>query len=170
MEFHQAGAERLPYAQASFDVAVATQVLEYVKDVPGALAEIARVCSPAAGCWSGHRLGLHRLALQRRGAHGSGAGRLEQHLVDPHLPRRLRGWLERASFQVAPPQEGGALGLATVIGILTAPWSASSGMKALITGVNVAYDETEGRKFVKLRGLSILLDLGAMVLLGSPWP
>jgi membrane protein len=61
---------------------------------------------------------------------------------------------------------GGALGLATVLGILTALWSASSGMKALITGVNLAYDETEGRKFVKLRGLSILMTLGAMVLLG----
>jgi membrane protein len=61
---------------------------------------------------------------------------------------------------------GGALGLATVIGILTALWSASSGMKALITGVNLAYDEPEGRKFVKLRGLSILMTLAAMVLLG----
>jgi membrane protein len=61
---------------------------------------------------------------------------------------------------------GGALGVATVIGILTALWSASSGMKALITGVNLAYDETESRKFVKLRGLSIVLTLGAMVLMG----
>jgi membrane protein len=61
---------------------------------------------------------------------------------------------------------GGALGLATVIGILTALWSASSGMKALVTGVNLAYDETETRKFVKLRGLALLLTLGAMVLLG----
>jgi membrane protein len=61
---------------------------------------------------------------------------------------------------------GGALGLATVVGILTALWSASSGMKAMVTGVNLAYDETEGRKFVKLRGLSILMTLGAMVLLG----
>src|SRR5215216_3924073 len=61
---------------------------------------------------------------------------------------------------------GGALGVATVIGILTALWSASSGMKALITGVNLAYDETEGRKFAKLRGLAILMTLGAMVLLG----
>ncbi|HSO51540.1 MAG TPA: YihY/virulence factor BrkB family protein [Actinomycetes bacterium] len=60
---------------------------------------------------------------------------------------------------------GGALGVATVIGILTALWSASSGMKAMITGVNLAYDETEGRKFVKLRGLSIVLTLGAMVLI-----
>jgi membrane protein len=61
---------------------------------------------------------------------------------------------------------GGALGVATVIGILTALWSASSGMKALITGVNLAYDESEGRKFVKLRGLAIVLTLGAMVLMG----
>jgi membrane protein len=61
---------------------------------------------------------------------------------------------------------GGALGLATVVGILTALWSASSGMKAMITGVNLAYDETESRKFVKLRGLSVLLTLGAMLLMG----
>jgi membrane protein len=60
----------------------------------------------------------------------------------------------------------GALGLATVVGILTALWSASSGMKALITGVNLAYDETETRKFVKLRGLALLLTLGAMLLVG----
>jgi membrane protein len=60
---------------------------------------------------------------------------------------------------------GGALGLATVIGILTALWSASSGMKAMVTGVNLAYDETEGRRFVRLRGLALLLTLGAMVLM-----
>jgi membrane protein len=59
----------------------------------------------------------------------------------------------------------GALGFVTILGILIALWSASSGMKALITGVNMAYDETETRKFVKLRGLSILLTLGAMALL-----
>jgi membrane protein len=78
---------------------------------------------------------------------------------------------------------GGALGVATVLGILTALWSASSGMKALVTGVNMAYDETETRKFLKLRGLALLLILGAMVLMGialvlivvfpavtNPWP
>jgi membrane protein len=61
---------------------------------------------------------------------------------------------------------GGALGLATVLGIVTALWSASSGMKALVTGVNMTYDETETRKFFKLRGLALLLTLGAMVLMG----
>jgi membrane protein len=60
----------------------------------------------------------------------------------------------------------GALGFATVFGILTALWSASSGMKALITGVNLAYDEAETRKFFKLRGLALLFTLGAMVLMG----
>jgi membrane protein len=60
---------------------------------------------------------------------------------------------------------GGALGLATVLGILAALWSASSGLKALIAGVNLAYDETETRKFLKLRGLALVLTLGAMVLL-----
>jgi membrane protein len=61
---------------------------------------------------------------------------------------------------------GGALSVALVLGILTALWSASSGMKALITGVNMAYDETETRKFLKLRGLALVLTLGAMVLVG----
>jgi membrane protein len=61
---------------------------------------------------------------------------------------------------------GSALGLATVLGIATALWSASSGMKALIAGVNLAYGERESRKFFKLRGLALLLTLGAMVLMG----
>jgi membrane protein len=61
---------------------------------------------------------------------------------------------------------GGALGLATVLGIATALWSASSGMKALIAGVNLAYGERERRKFFKLRGLALLLTLGAMLLMG----
>src|SRR4029453_15702064 len=61
---------------------------------------------------------------------------------------------------------GGALGLATVIGILTALWSASSGMKGLVTGVNRAYAETGTRNLANPRGLALALPLGAMVLLG----
>jgi membrane protein len=94
-------------------------------------------------------------------------------------PETVRDQIDRLAQQLSPEtatilsqqirqvtaSAGGALGVATVIGILTALWSASSGMKALVTGVNLAYDETESRKFVKLRGLAILLTLGAMVLL-----
>ena len=105
MEFRQAGADRVPYAQASFDVAVATQVLEYVKDVPGALAETWRVLRP------GGRVLVLDTDWDSIVWHSNDDRRMarvlaawEQHLVDPHLPRRLRGWLERAGFQVAPPQ------------------------------------------------------------------
>jgi arsenite methyltransferase len=105
MEFRQADADRLPYAEASFDVAVATQVLEYVKDVPGALAEICRVLRPGGRVlvldtdWDSivwHSTDDRRMARV--------LAAWEQHLVDPHLPRRLRGWLERAGLQVAPPK------------------------------------------------------------------
>jgi membrane protein len=81
-------------------------------------------------------------------------------LLSPETARIVGTQLEQVTSGA-----GGALGLATVIGILTALWSASSGMKALITGVNLAYDEPEGRKFAKLRGLAMVLTLGAMVLM-----
>jgi membrane protein len=98
-------------------------------------------------------------------------------VADPDTVRsqldRLTGLLSPETASILSQQiqqitsgAGGALGLATVLGIATALWSASSGMKALITGVNMAYDETETRKFVKLRGLALLLTLGAMVLMG----
>src|SRR5262245_49540570 len=38
VELEPGDANHLPYPDASFDVAVSTQVLEYVEDVPGALA------------------------------------------------------------------------------------------------------------------------------------
>lgn len=59
-------------------------------------------------------------------------------------------------------QSGGGLGLTVVLGILLALWSASSGMKHLMTAINVAYDEEETRKFVKLRGTALILTLGAI--------
>lgn len=46
VEYQEAGAPTLPYADASFDVAVCTQVYEYVDDVPAALLELRRVLRP----------------------------------------------------------------------------------------------------------------------------
>ena len=57
----------------------------------------------------------------------------------------------------------GALGIAVVVSILGALWSASGGMGNLIKAINIAYDEEETRKFVKLRSLALALTLGAIV-------
>jgi SAM-dependent methyltransferase len=103
--FRRAAAARLPCADGSFDVAVSTQVLEYLDDVPAALAEVHRVLRPGGRVllldtdWDSivwHSGDEERMARV--------LGAWEQHLVDPRLPRKLRGLLERAGFEVAPPR------------------------------------------------------------------
>jgi len=54
-------------------------------------------------------------------------------------------------------------GWGAVLGVLLALWSASSGINHAIEGVNAAYDETETRGFIKLRLLSLLLTIGAVL-------
>src|SRR5215211_7876195 len=46
LRFLKADAARLPFADSMFDVAVSTQVYEYVADVAAALAEVSRVLRP----------------------------------------------------------------------------------------------------------------------------
>jgi membrane protein len=58
---------------------------------------------------------------------------------------------------------GGALGIGLIISLLAALWSASGGTMNLIKATNVAYDEDESRGFIKLRGIALLLTLGAVV-------
>jgi membrane protein len=61
--------------------------------------------------------------------------------------------------------EPSGLRLGAIVGLLVALWSASSGMKHLIGAVNLAYDETEGRGFFKLRGLALVMTIGGILLL-----
>jgi SAM-dependent methyltransferase len=99
------GAEAIPYPDASFDVAVSTQVLEYVPDVPAALAELHRVVRPG-----GRILILDSdwdSIVWRSGDDARMAAVLkawEHHLADPRLPRRLLGELRTAGFDPAPPE------------------------------------------------------------------
>jgi membrane protein len=57
------------------------------------------------------------------------------------------------------------LRLGALAGLVVALWSASSGMKHLIAAVNRAYGEDETRGFIRLRGLSLILTVGAVVAL-----
>ncbi|CAN5684011.1 YihY/virulence factor BrkB family protein [soil metagenome] len=56
-----------------------------------------------------------------------------------------------------------SLGFGLAVSLLGALWSASGGVMGLIKATNIAYDEEETRGFVKLRGLALLLTLGAIV-------
>lgn len=50
--------------------------------------------------------------------------------------------------------------IASLLGML---WTASSGMQGLIKAINVAYNEREERSFFRLRGMALLMSLGAIV-------
>jgi membrane protein len=56
-----------------------------------------------------------------------------------------------------------ALTFGFVVALLVALWSVSSGIGNLIKAVNIAYDQHEARGFTKLRAVSLLLALAAIV-------
>ncbi|HEX4741201.1 MAG TPA: YihY/virulence factor BrkB family protein [Caulobacteraceae bacterium] len=56
-----------------------------------------------------------------------------------------------------------SLGLAFVGGLLISIISSNAGMKALIGGLNVAYEEREKRNFLKLNAVSLAFTLGSIV-------
>ena len=55
------------------------------------------------------------------------------------------------------------LSIAFVISILLSIWSANAGMTALFDGLNVAYDETERRSFVRKRALTLSFTAGLVI-------
>ncbi len=63
-----------------------------------------------------------------------------------------------------------SLGLAALISILLAIYGAAKGMKSLMEGMNVAYDEPEERGFIRLNAvalvLTVLLMAGLLVAIG----
>jgi membrane protein len=70
----------------------------------------------------------------------------------------IREQIERLTSQ--PSQR---LGLATLLGLAIALWSANGGMKALFDALNVVYHEKERRGFVRLNVISLTFTLGAML-------
>ncbi len=104
VSFHLAAADALPLADDSIDVAVSTQVLEYVEDVPAALTEVRRVLR------SGGRFLVLDTDWDSIVWHSRDETRMrrvlnvwDEHLVDAHLPRTLARLLHQAGFRVEPP-------------------------------------------------------------------
>ncbi len=82
--------------------------------------------------------------------------------VQDFLPRDAAS-LITDQLQALASADGTALGLAALVGLLGALWGASAGMGMLIDAVNIAYDETDDRGFVRKKALALGLTLGAIV-------
>jgi arsenite methyltransferase len=100
VEFHEADATALPVPDGSFDRALSVQVLEYVRDVPAALAEMRRALRPrgrvlvwdvdwATVSWHATDAELTRRVLAA----------WDKHLTHTSLPRTLAAQLRDAGFE-----------------------------------------------------------------------
>ena len=78
------------------------------------------------------------------------------------LPEDVAGIVTEQMRAVASADDTG-LGFGLILAVLLALWSASSGTKGLMNGINVAYDEQETRKFIPLRATALFLTLLAIV-------
>ena len=102
VDYGRGDALALPFGDQQFDVAVATQVYEYVDDIERALAEARRVLRP------GGRLLVLDTDWDSIVWHSSDGERMErvlaawnEHLADPFLPRRLPTLMRAAGLELA---------------------------------------------------------------------
>jgi membrane protein len=77
----------------------------------------------------------------------------------------------RGQAEKVAESDGAAVGFGAALGIVLSLYSASKGMKTLMEGMNIAYDEEEDRGFLKLNlvalGLTLFLILGLLVALAA---
>lgn len=91
-------------------------------------------------------------------------------------PRRITGLLDslasilpdtalallQTQLATLVSQPGGTLTLGVIVSLSIAFWSVNGGIKAVIEALNIAYEETEKRSFLRLTYVSFLFSLGAM--------
>ena len=90
--------------------------------------------------------------------------------VSAILPQEAAAIVIDQAQSVAGSESGG-LGLAAIVGILLALYSASKGVGSLVEGLNVAYNETDERGIVKQYMLNfmltVLLIVGVVIVIGA---
>ncbi len=101
VDYGRGDALALPFGDEWFDVAISTQVYEYVDDIEGALAEARRVLRP------GGRLLVLDTDWDSIVWHSRDRERMErvlaawnEHLSDPYLPRRLPTLMRAAGLEL----------------------------------------------------------------------
>ena len=72
--------------------------------------------------------------------------------------------LIQSQLQSLASADADALSIGFIIGLLFALYSANNGILTLFEAMNIAYDETEKRSYLKLYGTSLLFTLGAIII------
>jgi membrane protein len=90
-------------------------------------------------------------------------GEVQHHIqvLSVILPGAALKFLGEQMVRMAEAQKGG-LSITFVIGLLTSIWSANGAVKALMTGLNIAYEEHETRSFVRKTLISLVFTLGLL--------
>jgi membrane protein len=78
------------------------------------------------------------------------------------LPGEALGFVTDQLTRLTSSRHSG-LSLAFITGLLLSLWSANAGMKALMVGLNIAFEEKEKRNFIKLNLVSLAFTLGGLV-------
>ncbi len=74
------------------------------------------------------------------------------------LPQNAAAIIQGQAQKVAEGA-GAGVGLAAIAGLLLTIYSASKGMKTLMEGMNIAYDENESRVFLRLNAVALALTI-----------
>ncbi len=80
------------------------------------------------------------------------------------LPRDVIGFIGEEMTRLAHLRSGG-LSFALVAGVLVSLWSANGAVRAMIVGLNIAYETTETRGFFKLTFISLAFTVGLLIFL-----
>jgi membrane protein len=72
--------------------------------------------------------------------------------------------LIQAQLQSLVSEPRSSLSFGFLFGLALTLWSANNGIKALFEAMNIAYDETEKRSFIKLNAISLLFTFGALII------
>ena len=78
------------------------------------------------------------------------------------LPGDAHSLLERQLSDVSAQSEA-ALSIGALVGVALALWSASAGIKTMMTALNIAYEEEEKRGFIRYNATALVMTLGAIL-------
>jgi membrane protein len=80
------------------------------------------------------------------------------------MPDEAFGLLQTEVMRIVDKSTG-ALGLTSLLALAVAVWSANSGTKSIFDALNIVYEESEKRSFIRLNLISLAFTLGSLVFL-----